>query len=373
MKRQWTPEEAWEWYNNRPWIVGFNYVPANCASIFDMWQEYRHAERMPAITKEIERAAEIGYNAVRIIMSFPCWKHQHDGYMERLEEYLTLFAKNGIKAMICFGNDCSVPKERYKEPQFGEQHVDMGYHGGIAVSPHAGIPGVGYTVLDEPELCDEFNEMVREIVSKYAKDERVEIWNIFNELGNGRRREKSVPAMERFFATARACDPIQPLTADTWTIVHWASDPLNPEKVPLNPWEKRAVELSDVVSYHDYRDFDTSVMVIDYLKKHYGRPLLNTEWLNRIQRNTVQTHLPLFFLEKVGCYQWGLVAGLNQTYEPWDSFWVRYNKGEGEDFDFTKWQHDVLRPNLRPYDPHEIELFERYIKLSKRDFEESHR
>mgnify|MGYP001027765494 CR=1 FL=1 len=105
MKRQWTPEEAWAWYNDRPWIVGFNYVPACCASIFDMWQEYRHAERMPAITREIERAHEIGYNGIRLFMSFYCWEKEHDGYMQRLEEYLTLFAKNGIRTMIVFGKN----------------------------------------------------------------------------------------------------------------------------------------------------------------------------------------------------------------------------------------------------------------------------
>ena len=187
MKRQWTPEEAWAWYNNRPWTVGFNYVPACCASIFDMWQEYRHAERMPAIRREIECAHEIGYNGIRLFMSFYCWEKEHDGYMQRLEEYLTLFAENGIRTMIVFGNDCSVPLERYKEPTFGEQHVDMGYHGGIAVSPHAGMPGVGYTVVDDPARYDAFNEMVREIVSKYAKDERVIVWDIFNEIGNATR------------------------------------------------------------------------------------------------------------------------------------------------------------------------------------------
>lgn len=74
MKRQWTPEEAWAWYNDRPWIVGFNYVPACCASIFDMWQEYRHAERMPAITREIERAHEIGYNGIRLLCPFTAGK-----------------------------------------------------------------------------------------------------------------------------------------------------------------------------------------------------------------------------------------------------------------------------------------------------------
>ena len=50
--------------------------------------------------------------------------------------------------------------------------------------------------------------------------------------------------------------------------------------------------------------------------------------------------------------------------------WTRYARGElPADVDFTKWQHDILRPNLRPYDPHEIETIKHYLALSKRDYE----
>lgn len=365
MNRQWTKEEAWAWYNARPWLCGFNYVPSNCASRFDMWQAHRHDEKMPGIIAEIEKAHEIGYNCIRIIMSYECWKYEHDGYMERLEEFISLCAKNEIGVMIVFGNDCTVPKDLYTPPKFGEQKIDWGYHGGIKRSPHAGIPGVGYSILDEPEIFEDFVCMIREVVTKYRADERVIVWDVFNELGNGRRDGKSVPMMERFFAEIRALDPIQPLTACTYRIVFWASDPQSDKYAPLCPWERRALELSDVISYHDYRDLQTSVTVIDYLRREFDRPLFNTEWLNRIAGNCVQTHLPLFFLEKVACFQWGLAAGLNQTYEPWDSLWARYYNGEGADLDFTKWQHDVLRPNLRPYDPHEIELFEKLIAQDK--------
>jgi hypothetical protein len=31
----------------------------------------------------------------------------------------------------------------------------------------------------------------------------------------------------------------------------------------------------------------------------------------------------------------------------------------GEEFDVTKWQHDLFRPSLRPYDPREIDLIKR--------------
>ena len=111
-------------------------------------------------------------------------------------------------------------------------------------------------------------------------------------------------------------------------------------------------------------------MTIKNQRDTYHRPLFNTEWLHRMQHNTVQTHLPLFYLERIGSYHWGFVAGLNQTYEPWESMWTRYARGElPADVDFTKWQHDILRPNLRPYNPHEIEIIKHYLALSKRDYE----
>ena len=45
---------------------------------------------------------------------------------------------------------------------------------------------------------------------------------------------------------------------------------------------------------------------------------------------------------------------------PWESIWATIEKGGGKDYDITKWQHDLFRPSLRPYDPKEIELIKRY-------------
>ncbi len=102
--------------------------------------------------------------------------------------------------------------------------------------------------------------------------------------------------------------------------------------------------------------------------KSYGRPVLNTEWLNRITHNTVDLMFPLFWLENIGCYNWGFVAGKYQTYEPWGYFWEKYDKGEAGDLDFTKWQHDLFRPNFRPYDPKEIEIIKLYCKKADENF-----
>jgi hypothetical protein len=76
---------------------------------------------------------------------------------------------------------------------------------------------------------------------------------------------------------------------------------------------------------------------------------------------------PLFYLEKVSCWNWGFVAGLSQTYEPWESMWRRIEAGEGTNIDVTKWQHDLFRPSLHPYDPQEIEIIKQFCQYADED------
>ncbi|MBQ4337707.1 MAG: hypothetical protein IJC34_11005, partial [Lentisphaeria bacterium] len=156
--------------------------------------------------------------------------------------------------------------------------------------------------------------------------------------------------------TARACDPVQPLTSCVW---HDCKDFVRSEQV--------ALENSDIVSYHCYGDYLTNVRFIAEMRK-YNRPLLNTEWLHRPFHDTVEEMFPLFYLEKVSCWNWGFVAGLSQTYEPWESMWRRIDAGEGEDIDVTKWQHDLFRPSLHPYDPKEIRIIKEFSALADADW-----
>ena len=141
MLKQWTKEQAREWYRNQPWIRGFNGYPSNCVNRIAMWQQYKHDEVFKQIEYEFALAQKTGLNAVRAIIQFEVWYYEHDSFMSNLEEYLTLADKYGIKVMLTIGNDCTVPKELFVPVKFGEQHVDWGYHSGICRGPHAG----GYT------------------------------------------------------------------------------------------------------------------------------------------------------------------------------------------------------------------------------------
>lgn len=355
VKGQWSKERAWQWYNEQPWIRGYNGYPSNCVNRIAMWQEYEHEEVFKQIEYEFNLAKETGFNAVRAIIQFECWYYQHDSFMKNLEEYFTLADKYGLKVMLTLGNDCTVPKEKFKPVVFGKQNVDWGYHSGIKAGPHsAGLVGPGYCLLDDPEIEPKYYEMVDEIAAKYCKDARLQIWDVWNEPGNGRRDNLSLKAMKKFFEIIRSHNPIQPLTADCWSYTE--------DFMPKREMEKMAVDLSDVITFHYYGSYENMIIIIENLKK-YGRPLINNEWLNRIAGNDVKELFPLFYLEKIGSYHWGLIAGYSQTYEPWGHYFVDYLK-EGSTLDLTKWQHDIYRFNGLPYDVKEINTIKRFCALA---------
>ncbi|MBQ9098008.1 MAG: cellulase family glycosylhydrolase [Clostridia bacterium] len=361
MKQQWSKEQAWEWYKAQPWIRGFNGYPQNCVNRIAMWQAHNHQAVIAQIEKEFALARETGLNAVRAIIQFEVWYYEHDSFMANLEEYLNLAQRYGIKVMLCLGNDCTVPKDDWKPVVFGEQNVDWGWHSGIRKGPHAkGYRAPGYMMADDPEYLPEYYRMVDELAAKYAKDERIHIWDVWNEIGNGRRGQMSVPYMEKFFEIIRSHDPIQPLTADCY---HYDDN----AEVSA-PEALCALELSDVITFHCYGSYQKTIKVIEFLKR-YGRPLINNEWLNRIHKNRVEELFPLFYLEGIGSYHWGLIQGFSQTYEPWGSYFDKIADPDYEgDLELTLLQHDLYRFNGLPYVAKEIAIIKEFAARADEKF-----
>lgn len=53
MKERWTEQQAWDWYNARPWITGFNFIPSGSISGIELFQEYGHDEAFRDAAKEL--------------------------------------------------------------------------------------------------------------------------------------------------------------------------------------------------------------------------------------------------------------------------------------------------------------------------------
>lgn len=349
---QYSKEKAWEWYNKQPWIRGFGSYPSNCVNTIAMWQKYKHEEVFEQIDKELALAKETGFNAVRAFFRFEIWLYEHDTFMQYLDEYFEIADKHGLKIMLVLGNDCSVAKSRWKPVEFGEQKIDWGYHSGIKGGQHAGdYKDAGYLLYDEPEYQEKFFEMVDELAKKYKDDNRLQIWDVWNEIGNSNRKELSVKTMERTFEILRENKVSQPLTADAWNF-----------NAPLSSYEKKALDLSDVITFHYYGPLDKMVVILDKLKRDYDRPIICNEWLNRIEKNDVEIMYPLFYLNRIGCYNWGLVQGFSQTFEPHGGHFLWQEKEPT--LDLSRWMHDLYRFNGYPYIPKEIETLKHFAKLA---------
>lgn len=358
---QWSKEKAWAWHNSHAWVRGCNYLPGNCTCQFELWQEPMFEERMACMEKEMTLAESIGFNSVRIAMNFETWYADPVAYKKKVDRVLSILDKHHITAMFKFGNDCTVPKDQYEAPDITKPvETAWGYHGGVIRSPHRAGLDEGYLPIDEEDMAPKYYEWVRDIISAYKDDERVIVWNMWNEPGNTKRFNKSEKHLRKFFEIAREINPIQPLTADSW-LMTFNKDVENPLS-NLRDIEFLAMELSDIVSFHHYGTFEHVVSTVKALKDKYDRPLYNTEWLHRIYDNNVEQLFPLFYLENIGSYQYGLVESRAQYYEPWESL-------RGSNLPIDRWQHDIFRANLRPYSHKEIEIIKEFCSLADKDFE----
>ncbi|RKP52922.1 hypothetical protein D7Z26_14305 [Cohnella endophytica] len=351
----WSRERAWNWYRERGWIVGCNYIPSNCLGILEIWQAYNHDKVRKTMEKELALAAYTGINSVRMLLPYEVWKYEHEGFMARFDAFLDLIEAYGISLMPIFFDDCGRrPIEHASvKPRFGKQPEPVpGYHGGFPPRSQEQSIDPSYHMADNRDNWPDMERFVKELVGKYRNDKRILAWDIWNEPGNSGSDghgnvNKSMDAMEAAFAWAREMDPVQPLTAGPWDFYHDYFDRCRPGE--LTPIEERAVALSDVVSFHYYGPIELSVQLIEAFKV-YGRPLFITEWLHRPFKNEVKDHLPLYRKEGIACFHWGLVNGKTQTHEPWD--WIQHM-----DLDFSSWQHDLYHRDGSPYRHDEIEIF----------------
>ena len=321
---QWPAAKAWEWSKNQPWLVGCNFVPSTAVNDVEMWQ----AETFdPAtIERELGWAQGLGFNSVRVFLNYVVWRHGPDGFKKRFERFLALAAGHGILVMPVLFDDCAFAG---KEPAVGQQDDPV-----PGVHNSGWVPSPGLKRVTDRAAWPDLERYVKDLAGAFGRDRRIVLWDLYNEPGNSAMGEKSLPLMEAAFAWAREAGPTQPLTVGAWADFR-------------SPMQRRMMELSDVVSFHGY-DPPQGIRAKLALCKEHGRPVVCTEWLLRQGGNTFEALLPLFRDERIGCYNWGLVAGRTQTYMPWGS-----KKGAPIP---ALWQHDIFRTDGQPFQPAEVQF-----------------
>jgi hypothetical protein len=300
-------------------------------------------------------AADLGLNAMRVYLHDLVWHQDPAGFKERIDQYLTVSDRHGIKTIFVLFDDCW-----YDNPQLGKQPDPRpGIHNS------GWLQGPGRTVLKNPAEWGRLEDYVKDIVGTYGDDDRVIIWDLYNEPGNNFLVSLRLPVVLRYlalagkmvkhllvpgptkqllhmaFSWAREANPRQPLTAGLYF-------PLPSLGAKLNPV---CLELSDILTFHTYFKLeDTEKLVADLEKA--SRPIICTEYLARNAGNTFEAIMPYFKAKKIGAINWGLVAGKTQTMYSWEDY---YPNGEEPPL----WYHDILRPNGTPYKQEEKVLIQK--------------
>lgn len=325
---RWSAEQTWTWYRERARVYGFNFLPSTAINSTEMWQ----AETFDSVTidRELGWAETIGLNSCRVFVQYLVWSQDPDGKKARMHEFLNLAERHGLSTMFVLFDDCAFSG---KQPYLGAQDDPI-----PGVHNSGWTPSPGFERVTDRSQWPRIESYVQDLVSRFADDERVIAWDLYNEPGNSGMKDKSVPLVEESFVWARTAGPSQPLTVGAW-------------RIPLTEVERVSLECSDIVSFHAYSDLAATEARIAELETQ-GRPLLCTEWMSRVLDSRFQTHLPLFDEHQVGWYMWGLANGRTQTHIPWGS-----EPGSPEP---EEWQHDILLSDGSYYDEKEIQLIRQY-------------
>lgn len=356
MRKRWTKEEAWEWQRSVQWVMGVNYVPSVTFHGAELWQPDTHDEVMVSVRRELALMRGIGINGVRMGIPFDLWYHERDKLLDRAEALYHEFAASGIGVMPVLFNDCvGFGKPADIAPKFGRgwRTYEIGHHGGAKDNPFTGEKErTGWIYWDEAEWRPVMEEFLRAVIGRFCTSSDVIAWDLWNEPGNSNRFGMSIPYLKRAFEVARSLDPVQPLTAGVW---RYPDDYGVCKDADVDDIQRLALDESDIITFHQYDGFERVKRVVGKLREE-GRPMMCTEWLNRVQDNLITDILPYFHDEEIGSFSWGLVAGKSQHFLPWDELWKK------RDLPLNRWQHDLFDVFHTPYDRTEIELMQLYAK-----------
>jgi Cellulase (glycosyl hydrolase family 5) len=325
---QWSTEKAWKWYKSQPWLCGVNYIPSDAINYTAMWDKTSFNPKL--IDKELALAQGTGLNCVRVVLQYAVYADDPGYFLKTMDSFLSICNKHGIKVMPAFFDDCSFGASN--DPVIGKQPEPL--EGWYA---WAWSPSPGHTMVIDVRTHPLLEKYVKDIITKFKDDNRILLWDLYNEPTNSNLKARSLPLVKSVFIWARKINPSQPLTIAVFNDYKELNDIIYAN--------------SDIITFHCYNNKEETAAYIGRLKV-YNRPVICSEWMNRPRNSTVEDILPLFKEQNVGNILWGLVNGKSQTNLPWGF--------RPEKLPYTGvWQHDLFTGEFHPYKSEEIELIKK--------------
>ena len=318
---RWTPQAAHAWAARRGWKQGANFLPSTASNQFEMWQP--DTFDAPTISRELGWARALGFDAMRVFLHDQLWGADGETFLERVDTFLSIADSHGIGIMLVLFDGCWDPR-----PSTGPQQPPVA---GVHNSRWAQAPGAA--ILGNASRHADLEGYVRAVVRRFKYDERVLLWDAFNEWDNGNvpsygsagpawagrselpplhKAQASRALLERTIDWVRAERPKQPLTAGVYS-APTGDDEADRYRDASGRW---VLDQVDVVSFHDYGAIGSMVRKVQELQE-LGRPIICSEYMARGTGSTFDPILGYLRAQSVWAFNWGLVAGRSQTNIPW--------------------------------------------------------
>jgi hypothetical protein len=327
--QRWTAQQANNWYKTQPFLVGANFIPSTAINQLEMWQADTFDPT--TIDKELGYAEGIGMNVMRVFLHNLVWEQDAEGFKKRIDQFLQIADKHHIKIMFVLFDSCW-----NDDPQLGKQPepVTGKHNSGWVRAP-------GTKRLFDSRTWAGLEQYTKGVLTAFANDKRVLVWDLFNEPSNSGYNDAVVPLLTKTFTWAQAVRPSQPITAGWWNDHELSNDVMFGQ--------------SDIITFHNYNEAPKLEAQIIDLQKRFGRPLICTEYMARTRNSTFQSSLPIFKKYKVGAINWGLVKGKTNTIYAW-------NAPMPDGKEPPVWFHDIFRPDGSVFDPAETALIKQLTK-----------
>ena len=348
---KWNQEKAKKWYEERDWLVGCNYLPSNAINQLEMFQLETFDEEINI--RELSWAKDLGFNTVRVYLHDLLW-NQKESFTNTLNQFLDICHELEIRPMLVLFDDCHRPY-----PKLGKQPKPVR---GVHNSGWKQSPGMAlvHEIYEDPTHSEipRLKRYVQEILSEFSDDERILMWDVYNEPGQFGISDKAISLLELVWKWALEVRPSQPLTA-------CLDGSVGKDIIACN------AENSDIITFHTY-EADKLEETINRLGE-YERPLICTEYMAREFGSTFEFSLPIFKSHNIGCYNWGLVAGKSQTHFGWSTILELKEKKEKGDFleegdqipEPEVWFHDIFRTDGSPFNKEEVSFIKEMTSIKK--------
>ena len=345
---KWSKQQANDWYSDQPWLIGCNFLPSSAINQLEMFQQETYDKK--TIEREIGWAKSLGFNSLRVYLHDLLWSGDSKELCTRLNDLLAVCNNNSIRPILVLFDDCHSPY-----PKKGKQPLPVSgvHNSGWKQSPGVELVHAIHAGSAEEEVL-RLKEFVQGVMAEFSDDQRVLMWDIYNEPGQFGVGEQSLTLLKLTWEWAQEVRPSQPLTA-------CLDGSVGPEIIQMNQ------DNSDILTFHCYESTKLESTIKRLLG--LGRPVLCTEYMAREFGTTFEFSLPIFKENNVGCYNWGLVAGKSQTHFGWSTVLeLQTLKKEGKFLnpedpipEPEKWFHDIIRKDGTAFDQNEVDFIKRFL------------